>query len=106
MAEQEPEEVPLVSIEEAVAEVRRWLEVDRVDPEGVFTASGETTIRYKDLVGHLERETPDGRLLRFAISRGRVLRQSRDRAGQALLQIADPPGKPRIRRTVKDPPVS
>ncbi len=106
MTEPEPEEVPLVSLEEAVAEVKRWLEVERVDPDRVFAASGDTTIRYKDLIDHLQRETPDGRLLRFAISRGRLLRQGREEARRALLQITDPPGKPHLRRTTEDPPVS
>jgi hypothetical protein len=89
------EEIPLVTKEEAIAEVRRWLEVDQVDPEKIFAVFGDTTIRYKDLMLHLEQETPDGKLLRFAISRGRLLKQTRDREFQALLEIAAPPSKPK-----------
>ena len=81
------EEVALVSTDEAVAEVRRWLEVDRVDPERVFTASGDQVIRYKDLIRHLEEGTPDGELLRFAISRGRTMRRERGQPFQRLMQI-------------------
>jgi hypothetical protein len=97
MGGKEQEEIPLLSKEEAIAEVRRWLEVERVDPETIFAASGDQTIRYKDLVSHLERETPDGTLLLFAISRGRAMKQTRDREMEALLQIIAPPpptGKP------------
>lgn len=91
------EAIPLVSIPEAVAEVRRWLEEEGVDPEGIFTAAGETVVRYRDLIGHLEQETPDGRLLRFAISRGRSFRQARRAEASPLLQITpnpDPPDPP------------
>jgi len=88
------DEIPLLSKDEAIAEVRRWLEVDRVDPEKIFAASGETTIRYKDLIQHLEQETPDGKLLLFAISRGRFMKKSREQEMQALLQIIAPPLKP------------
>jgi hypothetical protein len=87
----EAEEVPLLSKEEAVAEVRRWLDVEKVDPERVFAVSGDQTIRYKDLISHLERETPDGKLLLFAISRGRAMKETRDREMEALLQIITPP---------------
>jgi hypothetical protein len=87
-------EVPLLSKAEAIAEVRRWLEAERVDPEGIFTASAEGTIRYKDLIGHLERETPDGRLLLLAISRGRLITQERRAMGQRVLQIAPGPASP------------
>jgi hypothetical protein len=90
MTEPERDEVALVSVAEAVAEVRRWLEVEEVDPEGIFTAAGEQTVRYRDLIGHLTRGTPDGELLRFAISRGRAMRQERPRAIHSLLQIAPP----------------
>jgi len=79
---------------EAIAEVRRWLEVEGVDPETIFAASGETTIRYKDLIHHLEQETPDGKLLLFAISRGRFMKKSREQEMQALLQIIAPPPRP------------
>ena len=94
------DEIPLLTKEEAIAEVRRWLEVERVDPEKIFAVSGDTTIRYKDLMAHLEQETPDGRLLLFAISRGRLIKKTRDREMQALLEIAAPPPKP------KGPPAS
>ncbi len=80
--------------EQAIAEVRRWLEDEKVDPERIFAASGETTIRYKDLIHHLEQETPDGKLLLFAISRGRLMKKSREQEMQSLLQIIAPPPKP------------
>jgi hypothetical protein len=83
--------IPLLSKEEAIAEVRRWLEVDQVDPERVFAASAEGTIRYRDLIDHLERETPDGKLLLFAISRGRLIKEERQQMLADLLQIAPPP---------------
>ena len=89
------DEIPLVTKEEAIAEVRRWLEVEQVDPEKIFAVSGDTTIRYKDLMVHLEQETPDGKLLLFAISRGRLFKQARDQELQALLEIAAPPPKPK-----------
>lgn len=95
MQEAQNDEIPLLSKEEAIAEVRRWLEVEKVDPERIFADFGETTIRYKDLIHHLEQETPDGKLLRFAISRGRAMKKSRDRELQALLQIIAPPPKPK-----------
>jgi hypothetical protein len=88
------EEIPLLTKDEAIAEVRRWLEVERVDPEKIFAAFGETTIRYGDLIPHLEQETLDGKLLRFAISRGRVMKTTRDRAMQEFLQIIAPPPPP------------
>ncbi len=92
---QEPEEIPLLSIDEAVAEVRRWLEVEHVDPERVFAASGEAVIRYKDLIAHLQAESPDGKLLRLAISRGRVMKQSRRQEMEKLLEISrQPPHDP------------
>jgi hypothetical protein len=87
------DEIELVSREEAVAEVRRWLEVDGVDPEAIFTALGDRVIRYKDLIAHVEEGTPDGEMLRFAISRGRVMRPPpRRRTG--LLQIGERPPVP------------
>jgi hypothetical protein len=79
---------------EAIALVRRWLEVDGVDPQGVFAATGESVLRYGDLIPHLEQETPDGRLLLFAISRGRALRQSRAAGATLPLQIQLPPSEP------------
>jgi hypothetical protein len=86
----DPDDVPLVSKAEAIAEVRRWLEVDGIDPERIFTAMGDQVVRYKDLEFHLEQETPDGRLLRFAISRGRIMKAERRQALAHLLQIASP----------------
>lgn len=83
--------IPLVSTEEAIAEVRRWLEIEKVDPERVFTQMGDQVIRYRDLIVCLERDTPDGRLLRFAIARGRLMRSERSRAPQQLVQIAQAP---------------
>ncbi len=91
MQDPKDDEIPLLTKEEAIAEVRRWLEEDKVDPEKIFAASGEMTIRYKDLIQHLEQETPDGKLLLFAISRGRVMKRSRDQEMQAFLQIIAPP---------------
>jgi len=88
--ESSDDEIPLVTTDEAIAEVRRWLEVERVDPEGIFTALGETVIRYRDLIGLLEAGTPDGELLRFAISRGRLMPR-RPWSDSGLLQIASPP---------------
>lgn len=86
------DEIPLLSKEEAIAEVRRWLEDEKLDPEKIFAASGETTIRYKDLIWHLEQETADGKLLLLAISRGQLMKKSREQEMQALLQIiAQPP---------------
>jgi hypothetical protein len=91
MEPQDLDDISLVSTEEAIAEVRRWLEVEHVDPERIFTETGEQAIRYKDLIAHLEQETPDGKLLRFAISRGRVMKRERSRTLQQLLQIAPSP---------------
>ncbi len=91
MRERGEEEVPLLSKEEAIAEVRRWLEVERMDPDRIFAASAEGTIRYGDLIDHLERETPDGKLLLFAISRGRLIKDERQQMVADLLQIASPP---------------
>ncbi len=84
-------DIPLLTKHEAIAEIRRWLEVEKVDPEKIFAAFGETTIRYKDLIPHLEEDTPDGKLLLFAISRGRAMKKSRDRELEAMLQIIIPP---------------
>ncbi len=94
MADTDPDDIPLLTKDEAIAEVRRWLEVEQVDSEKIFAAFGETTIRYKDLIAHLEQDTPDGKLLLFAISRGHVMKKSRDQEIQALLQIIAPPEKP------------
>lgn len=94
MEDAERDDIPLLSREEAIAEVRRWLEVEKVDPERIFAAFGETTIRYKDLIHHLEQETPDGKLLLFAISRGRIMKKTRDQEMQAMLQIIAQPPSP------------
>jgi hypothetical protein len=83
--------VPLVSKDEAIAEVRRWLEVERVDPEAIFSATANQVIRYKDLIAHLDRDTPDGRILRFAISRGRVIKREGIRSRSPLLEIVPLP---------------
>jgi len=91
MDAQDLDDIPLVSKEEAIAEVRRWLDVEKVDPERIFTQTDDQVIRYKDLVAHLEQETPDGTLLRFAISRGRVMKAERSRTLQHLLLIAPSP---------------
>lgn len=91
MEEHNREEIPLLTKDDAIAEIRRWLEVEKVDPEKIFAALGETTIRYKDLIPHLEEDTPDGKLLLFAISRGRAMKQTRDRELDAMLQIIIPP---------------
>lgn len=94
MQDPENDEIPLLTKEEAIAEVRRWLEEEQVDPERIFAASGEATIRYKDLIQHLEQATPDGKLLLFAISRGRLMKRSRRQEMQRLLEIVAPPPKP------------
>ena len=94
LSESAPDEVILLTKAEAIAEVRRWLEVDQVDPEKIFVAAGESTICYKDLIPHLEQETPDGKLLLFAISRGRGMRASRAAGARALLDILPQPPKP------------
>ncbi|MBI2002247.1 MAG: hypothetical protein HYT85_11325 [candidate division NC10 bacterium] len=94
MQDPQDDEISLLSKEEAIAEVRTWLEVEKVDPEKIFAASGETTIRYKDLIHHLEQETPDGKLLLFAVSRGRAMKKSRDQEMQALLHIIAQPPRP------------
>ncbi|RPJ53135.1 MAG: hypothetical protein EHM24_33305 [Acidobacteria bacterium] len=83
------EEFPLLTTEEAVAEVRRWLAAEGADPEQIFTGFGDTVIRYKDLIPLLERGAPDAELLRFAISRGRAMR--RPARGARLFQIQPPP---------------
>lgn len=84
------EELPLVSVEEAVAEVRRWLDVEKVDPEQIFAMADARTIYYKDLIPLLEAEGEEGRLIRFAITRGRAIRRARGTPG--VLRIT-PPGK-------------
>ena len=93
MEPQDLDDIPLLSKEEAIAEVRRWLEVEKVDPERVFTQTGDQVIRYKDLVACLEQDTPDGKLLRFAISRGRSMRAGRTAGRRTLLDILPQPPK-------------
>jgi hypothetical protein len=73
----EESEPPLLTKEEAIAEVKRWFERYKIDQNQVFARIGEMVIRYGDLIPHLEQETDEGRLLLRAISRGRVVRQQR-----------------------------
>ncbi|MBI2884077.1 MAG: hypothetical protein HYY11_09285 [Candidatus Methylomirabilis oxyfera] len=73
----EEREPPLLTKEEAIAEVKRWIERYKVDQNQIFARIGEMVIRYGDLIPHLEQETDEGRLLLRAISRGRVVRQQR-----------------------------
>lgn len=68
-------EPPLLTKEEAIAEVKRWIERYKIDPNQIFARTGDLIIRYGDLIPHLEQETDEGRLLLRAISRGRVVRQ-------------------------------
>jgi hypothetical protein len=68
-------EPPLLTKEEAIAEVKRWIERYTIDPNQIFARTGELVIRYGDLIPHLEQETDEGRLLLRAISRGRMVRQ-------------------------------
>ncbi|MDE2180583.1 MAG: hypothetical protein KGJ40_07030 [candidate division NC10 bacterium] len=70
-------EPPLLTKEEAIAEVKRWFERYRIDQNQIFARIGELVVRYGDLIPHLEQETDEGRLLLRAISRGRVVRQQR-----------------------------
>jgi hypothetical protein len=97
---QDNDDIPLLSKAEAIAEVRRWLEEEKVDPERIFSQMGDQIVRYKDLIAHLEQETPDGKLLRFSISRGRFMKRDRDRQMQAVLQILTQ------RSTPEKPPTS
>ena len=80
-ADQEGAEPPLLTTEEAIAEVKRWIEEHRIDPNQIFARTGALVVRYGDLVAHLEQETDEGRLLIQAISRGRVIRQQRKSPG-------------------------
>lgn len=91
MEPQDCDDIPLVSKEDAIAVVRRWLDAEKVDPERVFTQMGDRVIRYKDLVACLEQDTPDGTLLRFAIARGRVMKSERSRALRQLLATTPSP---------------
>ncbi len=103
MSERDVPEIPLVSTAEAIAEVRRWLEVDAVDPERIFASAGGQVVRYKDLIGHLERGTADGEMLRFAISRGRLIRQDKAEMMKTLLSIEQRPRPPRDRGESREP---
>lgn len=104
MDSEEVDGTPLVSKEEAIAQVRRWLEAEKVDPEAIFSATGEQVLRYKDLIAHLEQDTPDGRILRFAISRGRVMKGDRARSRSPLLEIAPSPPPPEPDESSESPP--
>lgn len=74
----EQTEPPLLTKEEAIAEVKRWIERYKIDPNQIFAGAGELVVRYGDLIPHLEQETDEGRLLLRAISRGRLIRQQRE----------------------------
>ena len=80
-SDSEEAEPPLLTKEEAIAEVKRWFERTKIDPNQIFARAGELVVRYGDLIPHLERETEEGRLLLRAISRGRVIRQQREFPG-------------------------
>jgi hypothetical protein len=86
------EEMPLVSVEEAVAEVRRWLDVERVDPEQIFAMADARMIYYKDLIPLLEAGGEESRLIRFAISRGRAIRRTRGAPGMLQITPRERPG--------------
>ena len=79
--DREEAEPPLLSKEEAIAEVKRWIELYKIDPDQIFARAGELVVRYGDLIPHLEQETDEGQLLLRAISRGRVIRQQREFPG-------------------------
>lgn len=68
-------EPPLLTKEEAIAEVKRWIDRYQIDQNQVFARIGELVVRYGDLIPYLEQETDEGRLLLRAISRGRAIRQ-------------------------------
>jgi len=73
----EQEEPPLLTKEEAIAEVKKWFERYTIDPNQIFARAGDQIVRYGDLIPHLEQETGEGRVLLRAISRGRVIRKQR-----------------------------
>ena len=77
VSDSEDGDLPLLTKEEAIDEVKRWIERYKIDPSQIFARTGDQTIRYGDLIPHLEQETDEGRLLLQAISRGRVVRQQR-----------------------------
>ncbi|MBZ0170713.1 hypothetical protein MELA_00606 [Candidatus Methylomirabilis lanthanidiphila] len=70
-------EPPLLTREEAIAEVKRWFERYKIDQNQIFARVGELVVHYGDLIPHLEQGTDTGQLLLRAISRGRVVRQQR-----------------------------
>ena len=74
-------EPPMLSKEEAIAEVKRWIERHKIDPSQIFARTGEVVVRYGDLIPHLEQETDEGRVLLRAISRGQVIRKERSFPG-------------------------
>jgi hypothetical protein len=74
-------EPALLSKEQAIAEVRRWIERYRIDPNQIFARAGDLVVRYGDLIPHLEQETDEGRLILRAISRGQVIRRQREQPG-------------------------
>src|SRR5574337_2067781 len=74
-------EPPLLTKEEAIAEVKRWFERYKIDQNQIFARIGELVVRYGDLIPLLEQQTDEGRLLLRAISRGRVVRQQRGFSG-------------------------
>jgi len=77
----EEAEPPLLTKDQAIAEVKRWIERYKIDPNQIFARTAELVVRYGDLIPHLEQETDEGRLLLRAISRGRVIRQQREFEG-------------------------
>jgi len=79
--DREEAEPPLLSKEEAIAEVKRWIERHKIDPDRIFARTGELVVRYGELIPHLEQETDEGRLILRAISRGRVIRQQHGVSG-------------------------
>lgn len=81
MANPEQDEPPLLSQEEAIAEVKRWMDRYKIDPNQIFARAGDLVVRYGDLIPHLEQGTHEGRLLIKAISRGRAIRGPRENHG-------------------------
>ena len=81
MTDPQEAEPPLLAKAEAIAEVKRWIERHKIDPNTIFARTGDLVVRYGDLVPHLEQETDEGRLLLRALSRGRLIRQQREYPG-------------------------
>ncbi|MGH7428778.1 MAG: hypothetical protein ACREJ4_10575, partial [Candidatus Methylomirabilaceae bacterium] len=77
----EDAEPPMLSKDQAIAEVKRWFERYKIDPNQIFARAGDLIVRYGDLIPHLEQETDEGRLLLRAISRGQVIRKQRESPG-------------------------